>query len=221
MIDHAGPGGPDASLVDHIGLRCPNCQPVVTFNPSLRQQIVEHISAHVLHDPSVDRSSKPCGLCLRPEPLCKIVLKKSKGKKGKLAIDMKASLCPNLVKFNLAAAAQYTYSSPCTNHPIICPHCIGSESSPVVWSYNFRFHLLRKHPRVSLQDYNDVLSLTKLEKGGMKRAWERRNKPQKLHRKSQRAPLMISERHRSRLVFKYVFLFYFFNDSTDQQNPQQ
>ena len=182
---------------------------------------MEHISAYVLHDPSVDRSSEPCGLCLRPEPLCKIVLKKSKGKKGKLAIDMKASLCPNLVKFNLATAAQYTYSSPCTNHPILCLHCIGSESSPVVWSYNFRFHLLCKHPRVSLQDYNNVLSLTKLEKGGMKRAWEHCNKPQKLHQKSQCTPLMISERHHSHLVFKYVFLFYFFNNSTDQQNPQQ
>jgi hypothetical protein len=194
--------GPDTSLVDHIGLMCPNCDPTVTFDPSLQQRVVEHISAHVLHDSSVDRSSEPCGLCLLPAPLCKIVLKKAKGQVGKLYIDMKESSCRNLVKFSIAVAADCSDSSPCTNHPILCPHC---DDSAVVWSYNFRFHLLCKHPRVSLEDHSDILTLTKLEKDGMKRIWEHRLKQRKVHRKSQRAPLVISEAHCSHLVLKSVF----------------
>ena len=205
MIEHTGP---DAGLVDHISLMCLNCQPIVAFDPSHRQRIVEHIGAHVLHDPSVDRLSEPCGLCLRPAPLCKIVLKKAKGHTGNLAIDMKESLCPNLMKFSIAVAAEYSDSSPCTNHPFICPYCDCLESSSVVWSYNFWSHLLRKHPRISLEGHNDILILTRLEKDGMKRVWERRLKQRKARRKSQRAPLVISETYCSRLVFKYAFLFY-------------
>jgi len=199
---------PDAGHVDHIGLMCPNCKPIVIFNPAHRQKIVEHISAHVLHDPLVDRLSEPCGLCLRPAPLCKIVLKRAKGKTGKLAIDMEESSCANLVKLSIAIAAGYSDGSPCTNHPIICQHCDGSEASPVVWSYNFRSHLLREHPRISLEDHNDILILTKLEREGMKRIWDDRFKQRKARRKSQFPPLVISETYRSCLVFKYVFLFY-------------
>lgn len=218
MIEHADP---DSGFDDFIGLRCPNCRPIVRFNPSLRQRVVEHISAHILYDPSVDQSSEPCGLCLRPASLCKIVLKKGKGQTGNLAIDMKASSCPNLVKFSIATAAHCSDASPCTNHPIVCPHCHDSESSPVIWSYNFQSHLLRKHPRVSLEGHSNksrlLLTLAKLEQDGMKGVWDRRFKQQKVRRKSQRAPLVISETHRSRLVLKHVFLFHSINDSTDVQ----
>ena len=63
----------------------------------------------------------------------------------------------------------------------------------------------------------DIWVLTKLEKEGMKRIWERRFKQQQVRsgRKSQSVPLVISEAHRSRLVLKYVFLFYFINYSAD------
>lgn len=208
MIEHAA-SSPDPGLADHIGLTCPKCQPMVTFDPSLRQRVVQHIGAHILHDPSVDRSTEPCGLCLQPAPYCKIVLKKSKGQTGNLSINMEKSLCPNLVKFSIAVAAECSDSSPCTNRPIFCPYCDNSESSPVVWSYNFRFHLLCKHPSVPLEDHADILAMTKLEEEGMKRIWQRRLKQRKVRRKSQRAPLAISEAHRSRLVLKYMFLFHF------------
>jgi len=194
----------------------------VTFNPLHRQPIVEHISAHILHDPSVNRSSKPCGLCLQLVPLCKIVLKKGKGQAGNLAIDMKASTCPNLVRFSIAVATVCSNSSPCTNHPFICPHCDDSEPHSVVWSYNFRFHLLHRHPRVSTEDYNNIIVLTKLEKEKMKRTWTRHLVQQNVHQKSQCAPLVISEMYRSCLVLKCIFTFYFNlnNNSTYTQTPK-
>lgn len=215
MIEHAAP---DTDFVDCISLTCPNCQPIITFNPLHRQRIVEHISAHILHDRSVNRASEPCGLCLRPAPLCKIILKKAKGKNGKISINMNASSCPNLVNLSIKVATGCSESSPCTNHPVACPYCDNSEASPVVWSYNFRFHLLQKHPRVSLENHSDIFTLTKFEKDGMKGMWDHRHKQQKLHRKTQRPPLVILETHRSRLVLKYVVLFYFINDPTDVQN---
>ena len=215
MIEHAGL---DTGLDNLISLICPKCQPTVRFKPSQGQRIVEHIGAHVLHDPSVDRFSEPCGLCLRPAPLCKIVLRKAKGKTGKFAIDVDASSCPNIVKFSIGVAAECSNSSPCTNHPIVCSYCDDSGSGRIVWSYNFRAHLLCEHPRLPLKEYGDILTPKKLEKDRMKHVWGRRLKQPKVHRKSQRAPLVISQTHRSRLILKYVCLFCFTNDSTDAQN---
>lgn len=48
----------------------------------------------------------------------------------------------------------------------------------------------------------------------MKRVWENRLKQWKLRQKSQHAPLVISETHRSRLVLEYVFLFYSYLSTT-------
>ena len=54
------------------------------------------------------------------DSLCRVVLKKGKGQTGNLAIGMKVSSCPNLVKFSIAVAAECSDISPCTNRPIIC-----------------------------------------------------------------------------------------------------
>ena len=190
----------DTQDIEHIGLTCPTCQPTVTFSDSHRQRIVEHISAHILYDPTVDRSTEPCGLCLRPAPLCKIFLKKTKGRMGNLAIDMKSSSCPNLTKFSLNVAAESTESSPCTNHPIICPHC--TSSSPAVWSYTYRQHLLRFHPKVPMQRHRELWTLSPIEKDGMRHIWRLRLKQPKARPRAQRPSLMISETHRARLVIQ-------------------
>ena len=142
-------------------------------------------------------------------PLCKIVLKKGKGQAGKLSIDMEASTCPNLMRLSITVAAVCSDSSPCTNHPMICPLYNDSELHSVVWSYNFRFHLLCRHPRVSMEDYNDIIVLTKLEKERMKHTWTCHRMQQKAHWKLQRTPLVILEMHRSCLVLECMFIFYF------------
>ena len=46
------------------------------------QQVLEHISAHILHDPHIAKSIPPCGLSLHLAPLCQYFVK-SKGASGK------------------------------------------------------------------------------------------------------------------------------------------
>ncbi len=130
-------------------------------------------------------------------------------------------MCPNLVKFSISVAAECTDSSPCINHPIICPYCNDLESSPVIWSYNFQSHLLHKHPRVPLENHSDILILTKLEKDRMRCVWEYGLKQQKVHCKLQHAPLLISEAYHSCFVLKCICLFYFISDLANAQNLQQ
>jgi hypothetical protein len=190
----------NAPNMEHVEMSCPKCQPTIHFNPSHRQRVVEHIGAHILHDDTVDRSSEPCGLCLRPAPLCKIVLKTAKGSMGNIAIDMKSSSCPNLVKFSIATAAACSEASPCTNHPIKCPFC--PKLSPAVWSYNFRHHLLRFHPSVHSSNHKSLWTPSKLEKDGMKRVWQLRHKQPKPRARAQRPSLVISETHRTRPVIR-------------------
>src|SRR5947208_16467931 len=84
---------------------------------------------------------------------------------------MNASLCPNLVKFSITVTTECSDLSPCINCLIICPYCGDLKSSPVVWSYNFKLHLLSKHPSISSEDHNDILALTKLESEGIRCIW--------------------------------------------------
>ena len=131
--------GIDAAVIKHSRLACTRCQPTITFNTKHQQHIIEHNGAHILFDHSIDCSMKPYGLCLHPTPLCKIYLKKLKGRMGNITINIRASSCPNLVKFSIVIAAEFSDASPCTNHPFRCPKC--PDSSPVVWSYMFCDHL--------------------------------------------------------------------------------
>jgi hypothetical protein len=196
----------DTATVKHIGPACTRCQSIVTFNAKHRQRIIEHSGAHILFDPSIDRTLEPCGLCLRPAPLCKIYLRKTKGRAGNITIDMRTSSCSNLIKFSVAVAAQFSDSSPCTNHPIRCFYC--PNSSPAVWSYTYREHLTRFHPTVSLEDNETIWAVSGLEEERMKQLWDDRLKqPPKARRKAQRPPLVISETHRTHLILKYHSLF--------------
>jgi hypothetical protein len=190
----------DTASVKHNGPACTRCQPSVTFNTKYRQRIIEHSGAHILFDSSIDRNSEPCGLCLRPAPLCKIYLRKTKGRTGNIAIDMRASACSNLIKFSIAIAAQFSDASPCTNHPMRCPYC--PNSSPAVWSYTFREHLTHFHPTVPLEDHESIWAVSGPEEERMKQTWDNRLTQPKARRKTQRPLLVISETHRTRLVLR-------------------
>ncbi|KAF7371921.1 hypothetical protein MVEN_00049800 [Mycena venus] len=168
-------------------------------NPALFSSdphVIAHIGSHILHDPGIDRSTEPCGLCGRPAPMCTIFLKKSSSGSGALTVDMKASRgCPNLIKrFSIGAAAKSIPTSPCSNAPMKCPAC--SKRDPAVWRYNIKEHLIRHHPDISLQKHAHLWELTSSEKAGMKVIWTKR-KEQKAARKHKHT-LIISEAHSSR-----------------------
>ena len=191
----------DTATIKHGGPACTRCQSIVTFHPKHQQCIIEHSSTPILFNPSIDRTLEPCGLCLHPMPLCKIYLRKTKGRAGNIAIDMRASSCSNLVKFSITVTAEFSDSSPCTNHPMCCLYC--PDSSPAVWSYTFCEHLTRFHPTVSLEDNETIWAVPGLEEEQMKKIWDDQLKPPlKAHRKAQHPPLVISETHHTCLILK-------------------
>lgn len=101
--------------------------------------LLAHISAHILHNICVQDQRNLCGLCLS-NGLCTFqFVPSSKGS----SVDVKASQCPSIRNFSIKSAAKYTETSPCTNHPLICPLC--PEKSAGVWKYNLRSHLVDKH----------------------------------------------------------------------------
>lgn len=163
----------------YVGLACLKCQPTIKFNSSNQHHVIKHIGSHILHDASVDYSSKLCGLCPCPTSLCKIVLKKAKGRMGKLAINMEPSFSLNLIKFSIANVAAYFKTSPCTNHPMRCPYC--PKLNPAVWSYNFCHHLLRSHPSINLSVHKSLWTPSKLEKDRMRHIWQHQYKQSKPH----------------------------------------
>jgi hypothetical protein len=129
------------------------------------QRILEHIGAHILSN-DVDRLTEPCGLCLRPAPLCVYRLCKTKGKDRGFQIDLKKSSgCPNLIKFSYQSAAKFTDNGPCTNVPIICPLC--PEAATAVWKYNMSTHLGTRHPTIPLELHREIYELTNAEIRGM------------------------------------------------------
>ncbi|KAF8064367.1 hypothetical protein FPV67DRAFT_1699246 [Lyophyllum atratum] len=154
---------------------CPSCSPEVTLDVSQPQQVLAHIGAHILNDSSVDRTTEPCGFCLRPSALCRFFLTKGKGAQGSIKIDKTQSQsCPNMLNFTYTIASESKPSSPCSNVPISCPLC--PKTSPAVWQYNWKHHFASAHPAASFANYSSTAEHTNFEKFEMKRVWDdRRN----------------------------------------------
>ena len=192
-------------------LECLKYDPTITFNPSHWQHFVKHVSAHILHDKSIDHSLEPCGLCLSPALLCKFIVTNGKGHSGKVGINMNVSLCLNLIKLSILVVAKCSDALPCTNHPMSCPYC--PHSSLAIWFYNFLQHLLRHHPTVSLKKHESIFTLSKLEKDGIKHIWDQWYKQRKACSKTEHC-LVISEMHQlACLVLKYIFFIPLQNDT--------
>jgi hypothetical protein len=159
----------DTASIQHTGLACTRCQPTVTFNTKYRQCIIKHSGAHILFDHLIDCSLEPCRLCLHPVPLCKIYLRKTKGRTGNIAINTRASTCSNLIKFSITVVAQFSNASPCTNYPMCYPYC--PSSSPAVWTYTFREHLIQFYPTASLKDNESIWAVSGFKEERMKKTW--------------------------------------------------
>jgi hypothetical protein len=130
---------------------CTLCSPVVILNLSQNQRILEHTPAHILHDPKVERTMEPCGLCLCPAPLCQFFLKKGKGANWTLKID-KYMGCPLKPSFSYGVASKSSSFSPCSNVPIACPLC-PEKGVPAVWKYNMKDRMQNVHKMAMLSNH--------------------------------------------------------------------
>lgn len=123
---------------------CPRCRPsAVKLDWKQTQHILEHMGAHILFDATLNASEEYCGLCLHPSPMCQIYINKGCGADGRVSVDLSRSTCPNLICFNYKSAAQSSQQSPCSNVPVVCPHC--PPSSPAVWRYSLHSHFCGHH----------------------------------------------------------------------------
>jgi hypothetical protein len=186
--------------------QCPRCSPPHYFRTGAGGEVLAHIGAHLLFDKTLNRSQDLCGLCLRPAPLCKWVLKKARG--GGTTIDFDKSVCPNMVNFNYQKAAVSKESSPCSNVPLRCPVCSFSDpKAQPVWKYNLDAHFDLMHPSVDKDSYSEHFHLTPFEHLQMKKCWKARKSVKKCKgklTKNKPARLKISEAHSTRLGLRYA-----------------
>ena len=189
---------------------CTLCSPKVVLDLSQNQRILEHAAAHVLHDPKVERTTEPCGLCLRPAPLCQIFLKKGKGANRTLKID-KYTGCPIKPSFSYGVASESSASSPCSNVPITCPLC-PAKVTPAIWKYNMKYHIRNVHKTATLSNHEHLWKLSNFEIMEMKNIWTKRHSvPVKHPKKSKAPPLVVSDVYRSRIPSqRYLFSIRYF-----------
>jgi hypothetical protein len=196
---------------------CPACTPTVRLDASNGQCVLAHIGSHILHDPSIDLSQEPCGLCLRPSILCLIYLIRRTGRTSQWSIKYGGSVpCPNAMTFSYAAAMLSSKSSPCSNVPLVCPYCL--EGSPAVWCYNMHHHLRHRHRSIDPTKHMDLWKITSEEMMAMAEIWNTRQKqPKQRGKGKQKVPLKVSEAHSSRSLSRYVKNAILFSRSHDKQ----
>lgn len=190
-----GEGSAGGDLLDPSG--CASCPkaPDLSKGP----QGLAHSAMHILGDRTISRRSMPCGFCLRPGR-CTLYLTKGKGSNGAVKIDMENSRCPLLHNIYIAAAAEYSRSNPCTNHPIRCPEC--SPLAPAVWKYNFKQHLIDMHEGIDRTQYKKLYTISEEEKFQLTARWDKRDDPKLRGKKSKRRTLAISDGHTARLALR-------------------
>lgn len=190
-----GEGGAGGNLLDPSG--CTSCPkaPGLSKGP----QRLAHSAMHILSDTTISRGSMPCGFCLRPGR-CTVYLMKGKGSNGAVKIDMENLRCPLLHNIYIAAAAEYSRSNPCTNHPLQCPEC--SPLAPAVWKYNFEQHLIDMHEGINRTQYEKLYTITEEEKFELGARWEKLHSPKKRSKKPKRSTLAISDGHTARLALR-------------------
>ncbi|KZW01372.1 hypothetical protein EXIGLDRAFT_584214, partial [Exidia glandulosa HHB12029] len=175
---------------------CPRCEPAVALDWKDAPAVLNHMAAHILHDPFIRDSVEPCGFCLRPSPQCVIYLRKGKGKKRGPQVDyVKSKGCERLVKFAYGPASTSKPNSPSSNVPIVCPLC--PDHAPAVWKYNFASHFERTHPRSAREKYEDIFKIEGAERHGILATWNARHTARATVAKSNTTHLAISDSHRA------------------------
>ncbi len=181
---------------------CTLCIPGYEYGTKTGQRPLEHIGAHILHDPGINREDEPCGRCLRPSSICRIFLSKGAGGSYKLNLN-RSSGCGNPgYVFRYSVAATSTSTSPCSNVPVICPLCTDTKHLPAVWKYNLRYHISAHHPSALLSRYKHLWELTEFETKKMAAFWnERHSTVIRRPGKSKEAfKIIISEAHTSTIA---------------------
>jgi hypothetical protein len=181
----------------------------VPLDLSQGQRVLEHIGAHILHDPGLTQSMELCGLCLRPPPFCQFFLMKGKGANGKLKTNQTLSRgCLMKIKYSYSVAAESSPSSPCSNVPIACPLC--SSTSPAIWKYFMKTHIQENHKTAPISKYKHLWELSNFEAAEMKKIWtKRKNVVAKRTKKSKNPPLVVSENHRAHIPVRYSYPLWF------------
>ncbi|KAF8309246.1 uncharacterized protein EI90DRAFT_2889266, partial [Cantharellus anzutake] len=146
--------------------------------------------ASYLNRETINHSSEPCGLCLKPSPMCRFVLQVQKGTIG---VDFAKSTCARLAKFSYGPASTPFQANPCGNVPVKCSYC--PKGSSAVWRYNLDAHYRAKHsPALPLTE----LAITNFEIEGLKLLWDNRhtaNCMEVRRRKRHKPHFVISEAH--------------------------
>ncbi|KAF8874101.1 hypothetical protein CPB84DRAFT_1817928 [Gymnopilus junonius] len=166
---------------------CPICVPTVDFSGASAHRVLEHNAGHILFDQHVNVANQPCGLCLRPVPACSFYLKKGKGEKTTMQMDVKKSMCANKLGFQYQTAMESTKSTPCSNAPIPCPLC--PKSALAIWQYNLRYHLKDAHRVDNLEPHSHLSTITHIKKHP--------------RRSTKDSALVISEAHSTHLTLRY------------------
>ncbi|KAJ6483510.1 hypothetical protein C8R47DRAFT_1132450 [Mycena vitilis] len=184
-------------------LDCNKCSPAVPVSLKNKQLILQHNGAHILFDPSIRRSDEPCGLCLRPFPLCTFFLTAGTGTDSARQIDWKSSTCLRRLTFSMAAAMKWSPASPCTNYLIRCPLQCGT----IIWTYNIEAHCRSaRHGLVSLNNVGLPYATSTQELSAMKKLWKnRQNYPRtRFSSNISRPALRTSDAHSSRLAYRTI-----------------
>jgi len=176
------------------------CHPPFVWDRAKPLKVIEHISAHILFDPTVDKAEEYCGLCFHLSPLCLFYFRRGKNHHSMQQIDMRKSRCLNFGKkgFSYGPASTSSPNSPCTNVPMRCPRC--PESSSLVWKYSMAAHYAKHHPQANFTDIANDFAIGQAERSGLNAVWTNRH----VRKRRRRDPghctsLQVSDAHSARV----------------------
>ncbi|KAJ7279439.1 hypothetical protein C8J57DRAFT_1058896 [Mycena rebaudengoi] len=188
--------------IEPVGVSCTKCEPAVPLDLAHGQQL-EHCAAHILHYPLCHREHQLCGLCLRPNPQCRMYLKKGQGIGAIQQIDWQKLNCARAIKFQYAKASSSNLpDSPCSNVPVNCPQC--GPKTPAIWKYNLPEHWhSRTFHRLSPETMPAEFKISMGETKALLEIWNKRQQyPKRRPSGKNKEPLVISEEHSSRVAFR-------------------